>query len=375
MLSELLVASVLQVGPFWQKGPEDFHAIRPFWSRQGETTDVLWPVFTSHRDWWRFCFFVHEQWELDSEAYQFQIMPLYWQGRTREPESGYWGLFPFYGTHPHALLMYDWQFALFPVWMRYRFPRGAGWVEKNSVLWPIVSWRDDGSWAVFPLYGRTYQRESRHQYALWPLVTWADYARDRDTAGEGTSWMVWPLWAQVRRERERQTMFLPPLFSLTETRSPAWEAAGNSSPEIRLRCPWPLFEYESGVRRNRLSIFPIYEHVTLKDYRNGETRRETTRWFWKLIELYPDETRVFPFWTSRDDGSYFRLWPFYERTKVSDKAETSTTRVLALFPIRWSDSIDRNWAKFWTFYENVRTPDHTDHSLFWGIIRWRSSND
>ena len=45
---------------------------------------------------------------------------------------------------------------------------------------------------------------------MWPVATWATYRDDRDTAGEGYSWMLWPLYGQVRRERESQDLFLPP---------------------------------------------------------------------------------------------------------------------------------------------------------------------
>lgn len=371
MLSELLIASVMQVGPFWQKGPDSLHAVRPFWSEQGETTDVLWPVFTKHRDWWRFCWFVHDQWDLNSDAYQFDVMPLYWQGRTRptadEPDGeSYWGLFPFWGTHPHFLLVEDLEFCMWPCWMRYRVyrPSERRYLTTNSVLWPFIHWRDDGSWGFWPFYVCNHQRESFHQTVLWPIVTWAEYERDRDTAGEGYSWMVWPLWAEVRRERECQTMFLPPLFSYAETPH-----------GYRWRMPWPLVEIEHNADRDRISIFPFYEKNTIKGYADGEIRGSVTRYGWKLVELYPDETRVFPFWVSRKDDSYFRFWPFYERMDLDREGVVKWSGSLALFPIRWVDSVDRNWASFWTLYESVDTPCYTDHSLFWGIIRWRTVKD
>ena len=95
-----------------------------------------------------------------------------------------------------------------------------------------------------------------------------------------------------------------------------------------------------------------------------------TRFGWKFIELYDDETRVFPFWVSRKDDSYFRLWPFWESEVGKDKVERS--RFLSIFPIRWVPAVDRNWSKFWTFYECERTEDKTHHSLLWGIIQWDS---
>ena len=88
---------------------------------------------------------------------------LAWRTVFRIPPSrgrgvGYGGLFPFYGTHPHFLLMENWQFA----------------------LWPLLS------------HARRWAAD--HWYALWPLATWACYDEDRDTSGAGYSWMFWPCY-------------------------------------------------------------------------------------------------------------------------------------------------------------------------------------
>ena len=164
-------------------------------------------------------------------------------------------------------------------------------------------------------------------------------------------------------------MFIPPFFSLAETYSRTWAERGNSGPEIRLRCPWPFFEYESNARRSRLSVWPFYESVDWRSYSEGGETGSVVRFGWRLVEIYDDETRVFPFWASGRD--HFRLWPFWESESAQGGA-VARGRFLALMPIRWVPSIDRNWAKFWTFYENESTPLYTDHSLLWGLIRWRT---
>ena len=371
MFAEALLAVAFQVGPFYEQ-KSDYAAFRPFWSEEGTVTDVLWPVWTQHSDWWRFCFFLHYQ-SYSGDGYQFEVLPLWWNGKQ---ETGdYWGLFPIWGTHPHFLIMYDWKFCLWPVWMQYKMPRPSEekWMETTAVLWPFFHWRDDGSWGIWPLYVCNHQRESFHQSVLWPIFTWATYDKDRDTAGEGSSWMLWPLWADVERERERQWMFLPPLFSYAEVSKKAPGGRRMLSPLTRLRCPWPFVEIEHSDRRDRISIFPIWESVSWKGYSNGERSGSVQRFGWKLVELYDDETRVFPFWTSRKDGSFFRLWPFYE----SERGEDGTThgRFLSLFPIRWVPAVDRNWAKFWTFYERDESQSEVSHSLFWGIIRWKTSSE
>ena len=379
MFAEFLVFASLQIGPFWQQ-TDNSMALCPFWSSETveadgrhaevDTTDVLWPVFTSHRDWWRFCLFTHYQEQQDG-GWQFEIMPIWFNGKDVD-DGSYWGLFPLWGHHPHILMLNDWDFCLWPLWMRYKTPRsqtrgeeGDDWMTSNVVLFPFFHWRDDGSWGVWPLCGVGHQRESDHYYALWPIATWASYRADRDTGGAGYSWMFWPLWASIERERESQWMFVPPFFGYAKT------PFGS-----RIRAPWPFFELERTTAKRRISVFPLFEDVRLNRYSNGSSERGATRFGWKLVELYRgedgriEETRVFPFWTS--GGSIFRVWPFWSSEKVDAVGEVVHTRVLELFPIRWVDAIDRNWAPYWTFYESRSNPICTDHSLFWGIIKWRT---
>ena len=378
MFAELLLAAAFQIGPFYQQKP-DYVAVRPFFAHEGETTDVLWPVFTAHRDWWSFCRIVNWQARPETDGSQFTVLPFWFNGR--DPETGaYAGLFPIYGHHPHVGLMYDLDFCLWPLWTSYRMPRvfrdadgteRREWLMSRSVLFPFVSWRSDGAWSVWPLYGVNHQRESDHRYVLWPLVTWASYRDDRDTAGEGYSWTVWPLYGRVRRRYERQDSYLPPFFSFAyafNKRRFGPDGEMHSGPDsIRIRCPWPFFEYEKTSSHERLSVWPFYEKARTLAYADGSETASVTRFGWKLVEIYDDEVRVFPFYAS--GRGHRRVWPFWESEEERGWTES---RVLSLVPIRWVPQIDRNWAKFWTFYEAKSCPLYTDHSLLWGIIRWRT---
>ena len=378
MLSELLLASAIQIGPFWQHDEQGSAALRPLWSTTAETTDVLWPVFTAHRDWWRFCFVAHYQ--TNDAGWQFSLLPLWWNGTARrrgeedaEPEP-YWGLFPLWGTHPHFLALYDFDFALWPLYHSYSTPRPGEdrMMRSHSVLFPFFHWRDDGSWGFWPVYGVGHQRESDHRYFLWPLFTWADYREDRDTSGAGFSWMFWPLVGHVEREREDQWLVIPPLFSLAVVRYPEFSTPEEDIRGMLLKCPWPIFEWENSANRERISVLPLYERIRWRSMKDGEFSGSVTRFGWRLVEIYDDETRVFPIWTSRSDGSYFRLWPFWE-SSVRDGVEYG--RFLSLFPIRHVPAVDRNWSKFWTFYEREENPVEVRHSLFWGIVRWHTVKD
>ena len=389
--------------PFYEQRFVDdasFYAVRPFYSQVRDPLsdtrvyDVLWPLATSHShdgaSWWRALnLYGDRRFDADDNtlSYSFSFFPLWFNGRTREGES-YWGLFPFYGHHPHFALMDDVTFVLWPFYMDY----SVKGVRSHVVLWPFISWKDEPrqSVGVWPFYGRAHLRESDHSYCLWPFFTWASYAEDRDTSGAGSSWMAFPFYGRVNRARERQHLVLPPFFSYAET-----------DVMRRWRLPWPLVDVEVGRSRDRVSVWPLYERIngypfSAKGAAKPAPEEHTWRLGWKLVErtrLETDRTlekrfSLFPFYTDEDlwtknggadsalsetpVASYFRLWPFY-----ASATENGVTRrrVLELSPIRHSGGTERNWSPFWTFYSNETGADGaTRHTLLWGLIKFTTGD-
>ncbi len=382
--------------PFGDRFREDelqtFWAFRPFYSRVHDrksgalTQDFIWPLGTWHGSYdsaWYRALIAYGDYRDDDPSWSFNVFPLWFSGTDRTGED-YWGLFPLYGNHPHVLFMDDWQFFLWPVWQTYTVKD----VRSRSVLWPIVTWRDDprSGVGVWPLYGNATLRESEHSYALWPIATWASYREDRDTSGAGYSWMFFPVCGSVNRARERQLMFLPPFFSYAETDSAK-----------RWRLPWPFIEILKSGERDRICVLPFYESVdgySYYDKKSGAKAQERTRRYgWYLVEDSTIETErvvetrftVFPFWTSekryakKKDGSlvethsYKRIWPFWCSETVNGK---NRQRILELNPIRHSEGIERNWAPFWTFWSCEDRPNgRTKHSVFWNLATWHTDND
>lgn len=373
-------------GPFFERDTKrDFWAFRPFYSQEPGAKDFLWPLGTWHAEggdhcWWRALLaYGNER--------SFNVFPLWFSGRDRENgDAFYWAFFPFWGHHPHFLTLQNWNFALWPVYMDYETPyrdpdRRPGdrspAARSRAVLWPIVSWKDEPrpSVGIWPFWGYADLRESRHDYALWPIVTWAVYRADRDTAGAGDSFMVWPLCGTVRRERETQVLFLPPFFSFAMTPQ-----------STRIRAPWPFFDYEKTPARERLSIWPFWERVDGFNYLDRACEERTWRVGWKLLESTELTTSVsreerfsfFPFWTwERNEragvevSSYRRLWPFWS---CSTEKGATRVKVLDLLPIRHSGGFERNWAPFFTFYSSrTRADGRTRHSLFWNLVTWHTN--
>ncbi|MGN0853583.1 MAG: hypothetical protein ACI4Q3_09435 [Kiritimatiellia bacterium] len=383
------------LGPFFEyrrsdPGPVTFWAVRPFYSHCADpgtdavVRDVLWPLGTYHGRagtvWWRALVAFGDARENDP-SWSCDVFPLWFSGAARTGD-GYWGFFPFYGRHPHVLLMDDWQYVLWPLWQTYTV-KG---VRSRAVCWPFVTWREaprEGV-GVWPLYGYGTQRESEHSYLLWPLVTWASYRADRDTSGAGSSWMLWPLYAQVRRERESQTMVLPPFFAQAQTDS-----------ATRTRILWPLVEILRSRVRDRLSVWPLFETVDGYSYADGkkaQAEEKTWRLGWQLVEHTTLETRTtretrfnfFPFFTwerrwRKSSGtdeltsSYLRVWPFWSQ---AEEQGLKRMRTLDLNPIRHAGGIDRNWAPFWTLWarEDDR-PGRTRQFFLFNFLRWQSCRD
>ena len=403
------------LGPFFEyrrtaPGDASFWAVRPFYSQVRDPAtdtsvyDAVWPLATlhDHKDasWWR-ALIAYGDARATDPTWSFDIFPFWFSGADRK-DDGYWGFFPFYGHHPHFLLMDDWTFALWPLWHTYTVKD----VRSHAVLWPFITWRDEprAGLGVWPFYGYNHQRESLHHYVLWPFVTWASYDEDRDTSGAGSSWWFFPFYGEVRRARESQTIVFPIGFSYTTADNSRTKAEDTT----RWRLFWPFIESLHSPSRDRLSVFPFWEQVTGYAFDEGRPAEEQTwRVGWQLIENTKLETansvekrfNFFPFFTwerrwfrgpktaepdrkaakaartpidtdAEPDDSYFRIWPFWSSETVRGRTRS---RTLELMPIRHSEGVERNWAPFWSLWERDDRPDgRTRHSIFFNLVHWQT---
>lgn len=379
-----------RLGPFFewnsQEGAATRLAVRPFFAWEKSSFDsrdkdmeVLWPL--SHFGWrgdefhWRvgLSFWreedVHERFSRD---YSFITPPLWVNGR--DDNRNYWGLFPVYGKMPKVFLVEEVQWALFPLWLRYRTGGSQG-VWRDYFGWPFFSLKYDDDktrWALWPLYGTKKERGFKARFVLWPF--WNDRtfnARNHN----GYGFMLWPLVERVNTDTEQSYGLLPPFFRYTETTSDA----------MLLRCPWPLFERYTDPKESTWKVWRFW----------GMTHRGTRDGWWllhpivqkkqqKTVNLQTRSFRVWPFYTHEESYGfdvhgeahlqtrYFRIWPFY--SSAYNDREGLKRKGLVLFPIRDVPVIERNLAPFWTFYTARQTleSDEVLHELFWGLIWWRT---
>jgi len=373
-----------RLGPFFEyrttyEGAA-FWAIRPFFSRlvdpvcDTQVSDCAWPLGTFHRDreqsWWRLALAYGSDNDVrrDESAWKTALFPIWFQGRSRQGED-YWAIFPLYGHLPHVLLMEDIDFFLFPLYLNY----AVNGVERDYYLWPVFSRMghepETKRAGIFPLYGQTLKRESRHLYAFWPFWTSAVYEGKRNP---GYSWMLFPLAGQVNRDKEKQWLLVPPFISHAVT-------DGGE----RWRLPWPFIQTATNQTSRQRSFWPLYGDRNQSDGRS---------WYalWPLIEHFSlsakdrrtERSRFFPFYVSETtygkdlsgveqvEETYTRVWPFYSR----EKTERGTKmRALELSLIRYSGGIERNWAPLWTVYTRSAQDGDVVHDALWGLMQFRTT--
>jgi hypothetical protein len=378
------VVSRFRLGPLFEcrttRDGGTFWALRPFVSRVSDptvdtrVTDVAWPLGTFHRDreeaWWRLALAYGSDSDVSREdsAWKLALFPLYFQGRSRHGED-YWALFPLYGHLPHVLLMDDIDFGLFPLYLNYEVNRA----EREYYLWPVFSRMEAEPGVrrtgIFPVYGRTWRKDVSSLYAFWPFWTSAVYGESRNP---GTSWMLFPIAAQVDRAKEQQWMVLPPFFSHAKTDAaerwrlpwPLYETV--TTQDSKKRSLWPLYgEMDSPDERRRYAVWPLIEDLTLR--RKGKLT-ECTRFF----PFYVDETvcQVDTNGAARAEARYTRVWPLFSRE--SDE-HGSRLRALEFSLIRSSGGIERNWAPFWTLYERSQRENEVMHDALWGLFQYRQA--
>ena len=380
-----------RVGPFFEWGSREGEgmtrlAVRPFFAweqspikRVDRDMEVLWPL--THFAWrgdafhWRVVMtFWREEDRTNrrSRDYSLSIPPIWTHGR--DEDVNYWGLFPVYGKLPKFFMLEDFQWALFPFWLRYRTD-GSRRVMRDYFGWPFFSLKYDPDrtrWALWPLYGTKRESEYDARFILWPF--WNDqtfHARRHN----GHAWCLWPICERIDADTEQGWGVLPPLFRYSTTTDGA----------RLIRAPWPLFERYTDPKESTWKAWRFW----------GMTHRGTRDGWWFLYPLAMHKrqqtevqrtrlTRFWPFYLNEEVVAYdvrgrsrvqkrdFRLWPFYASNFHEETGEER--RSLILFPIHDVPVVERNWAPFWTFYTARREvgSDETLHELFWGLIWWRT---
>jgi hypothetical protein len=377
-------AGAARLDPFYAdvQTPEgSFFAVRPFYSRavtdeQGQVQDFLWPLYSrkefKNEQSSRTLLFRYKHTFHDGEnpaRYRNWVLPVWFHGRDANGQR-YLSVFPLGGTLNEFLGRDEITYVLFPLYGKSRIND----VKTTSVLWPIYSHtRGEGIQRdrVFPLYGKSVlENKYEKKFVLWPFWTSADYFYPGDS---GRSWILFPLCGRANLDKERTLWVVPPLFRFTE-----------GERQSRTWCPWPFFQKVTGPRENRLYFWPIWgEKETHK------SRRAFALWpfLWSLQNEEREATRTrrmaLPVWFSdhlvahpADDvpattvSDYWKIWPLMSYCR---EEKTTRFRMLELWPLRNSPPVERNWAPFWTLYQKSSVEGVVRRDALWFV--WNSESE
>lgn len=365
-------------GPFYESasGAKNMRyvGVRPLFSRAENpadrrwTLDALWPL-ASVRGWdddyvWRILLAYGMRYGDDqSERSRTWILPVWFQGRTAAGEN-YFAVFPLGGKICEFLGRDRISFVLFPLFAR----SSVNEVQTTSILWPVGS-RTKGDtvsrFRIFPFYGYSrLENEYAKRFILWPVWTSSRYYHE---GGQGSGYILFPLWGHLKLEDQESWMLLPPFFRWHrgEKRNmlyAPWPFFQKTSGDVDKLWIWPLWgKRESGGVKTGFFLWPIFGR-RVADRDDSEVRTLLAMPFLTMEkELQKtDEKEVTARW--------FSLWPLCSYRREGSE---SRFRMLHLFPGRHVPPVERNWAPIWTLYSRSRNGDERQSELLWGLYRSR----
>jgi hypothetical protein len=371
---------------------EEF-ALRPLFFWRGEAAEdtteweFLYPVSTYRRkeaDWdFQFLRLLNARAEGSVQAGREQkkdFFPFYFSG-VRETGESYVGIMPFWGKVYDRLFWEEWEWVLFPFYVRSVRTGAQNWYFP----WPLLSVvrgvnPDDRhrGFRIVPFYGQEIKEGVFEKYfAAWPFFLYQRRGLDGEEPDEVR--VVFPFYATLRSPLRDQTIALWPLFTYTEDRERGYE---------QWDVAWPFFKYARGESRQALFIFPLYmeDRKLLRDeylfneiryhdfavlfplfIRQTEeyigSRRERWRILWYLYSDAREEGR---------DGSRRRIdaWPLwrYERDREGNVSFQTLALVEAI--LLRNEWIERNYSPLWALYTYRENPaGESVHSFLWNLIR------
>lgn len=388
------------LGPLFyseQRAAQATMALPPFFCRVinaeagSEEHDFLYPLLTYDR------FGSEYRWQLfqllsfaggrnqaETEARRFTLFPFYFQQRSTNSGLNYTALVPFYGNLKGRLFKDEISFAAFPIYARTRKRD----VITDNYLYPFFHLRTgDGlrGWQFWPLYGTEHKEITAKTngfgdiellpghdklFAPWPFFL-------KHTTGIGSDnpqkqVAVLPLFSSLRSPNRDSTTVLWPLITWTDDREKKYR---------EVDAPWPLIVFADGEGKTTRRVFPLFSHAQspnvqsdfylwpaykYKRIRSGPLDRERTR---ILLFLYSDveekNTETGKQRTRND------LWPLFAHRRDNN----GSTRLQILAPLEPflpnSKSIDRNWSPVWSVWRAEDNPvaGTASRSLLWNLYR------
>ncbi len=371
--------SVHSLGPLFKyeiKGSETEYTLRPFFYRAvddagSSQTEVLYPLLSSKMspDSTRFDvlhlmsydFGVRES----GSSNKFYLFPFLFYGSDQD-QDGYFAFFPFGGKIKDWFGRDEISFTLFPLYGRTQ----KGERRIDNFFWPFfarISGEDESGYKIWPIYGQSAKAgHYRKKFFLWPIFFSEDTGLDSGNAVHKRA--VLPFYLSVDSSESSYLSVLWPFFSKKQDMVRDY---------TEYNFPWPLIRMTRGETRHGFRLLPFYADETVEANRK--------RWyFWPIYKI--EDTRTEKFERRRHRVLFFlysdlrehkyetgqekrrvALWPLFSYTRQRGVSHLHIFSLLEPF-FPENRGIERSWAPLWRFYQQKWDQDgNRVVSLLWNL--------
>ncbi len=332
----------------------------------------------------------------DGRESDLLLFPLTFYGSGPTPRDNYLGVFPLGGRIRGLFGVDQFDFALWPLFMRTKMNVSEPSTSTSVLL--LAGWTEggprDGSWRAYPFYGKQQwtnpdgtARLRRHT-VMWPFLHFGDEALD--TRAPAEVWGLWPFYSQAIAETWQRRTVLWPFFRWNrETNPDGTTLAGG---DYLYDTPWPLFRrWKDGDETGFGGGLPPYHDIDRRDshstnlllYWDRFERQQTAELGFPTRTLEKSDTDVFPFFhtsTRAIEGragldTNHQIWPLWHRsTRVLD--DTLDRGTLSLVPLRHIEffrGADEVYSPLFTIWRQRRSKTTDEHRGLFDLLLWRRS--
>lgn len=385
-------------------GPEGFsHAVRPFYQHKANFsewwTDVVPPLgrFFHNRSGTKFRLFPliwDGQIDDTQEGHHWAgiFFPIILAGDGPKDDDGYFALFPLVGRTRNVLGVDQFDFVLWPLFMRTQIN-----VTEPSTSYTVLllgGWTEggprDGSWRIWPFYRHRLWRQPdgmlrTDQHTVLLIFTWGLDFGDKDSPSQ--RWGFWPLYSYESSDSWYRCTVLWPFFRFQSETQPKVEG----EPDYLYDFPWPFLRRSRGDGETVNRNWPIYSHTTTPEV-DSVSFLWPLGWWRKTDALVvepggePVRSRrksfyFVPFFHSSDrvlagrEGSdtELQVWPFFHSNRdVSGRLDQGFLSLCPARDVWFMQPADELYSFIWTLWRRQSNGPTTESRVLFDTTLWRS---
>jgi hypothetical protein len=317
-------------------------------------TEVLYPLFSSkvNPDTARLDILHLLSWDFGTResgsSNEFYLFPFLFYGSDRDQDS-YFAFFPFGGKLINWFGRDEISFTLFPLYGRtLKDDR-----RIDNFFWPFfarISGKEEHGYKIWPIYGQSEKiGHYRKKFFLWPIFFFEDV--DLDSGNPVHRRAALPFYLGVDSAESSYRSFLWPFFSWRQDRARNY---------TEWNFPWPLIRLTQGETRYGFRFLPFISDETVEANRK--------RWyFWPIYKIEDTHTErferrrhriLFFLYSDLREQSYasgqekrrVALWPLFSYARHRGVSHLHAFSLLEPF-FPENRGIERSWAPLWRFYQ------------------------